>query len=315
MKVKLLSDIELGAVISGIDLLDLSSDSQKSIRELLWKYKVLCFHTQDLSFRDLSQVASVFGEIFKTPAQGQALSNEFPWIQRVIRDKDSQPYFLYGGGWHSDNAALETRPAYTMLYSVKAPSIGGNTRFKSQTLVYETVSDSVKETLQDASVGCSWTQTDLRTAFFSNGTIPFGSDSFHSKVFTEEEYKSMCKDIPKFVEVDKDFKDKKYVSYQKAVIQHPHTKERVFNISPSYTNKVRNCSEENSKEWIAQVVQTQMESSVVEVQWSDHMITIWDNRLVLHQATESDPLQERIMFRVMIADPEDKVQETYQFVK
>ena len=74
MKIKLLSDIELGAVISGIDLLDLSSDSQKSIRELLWKYKVLCFHTQDLSFSDLSQVASVFGEIFKTPAQGQAVS-------------------------------------------------------------------------------------------------------------------------------------------------------------------------------------------------------------------------------------------------
>lgn len=298
----------LGAFINGLDLLNIKQEQNEQILSLLWKYKVLSFtHQPPLNFEELTAVASKFGEIFKTPAQGRPASKEFPWIQGLDRGKGFQEYFIYGGGWHADNAALLNRPAYTMLYSVIVPPEGGDTLFVDQGPILNSLDKDEIEILRNSTANYSWTNQGLHESFYSKGDIPFGSDAFVSKEFCEEDFKQLCLVAPKFVSVDQDFKEKRYISEQNCIFTHPRTQKECLNITPSYTNQILspNC-EICCDGLLRKINQKQVNSTVFRLKWKPNMITIWDNRQVLHKATYTDPALERHMFRIMVADPEDE---------
>lgn len=296
------TDYYLGAFVDGVDFNNLNEQNIDKLRSLLWKYKVLSFTQQKLDFKGLTLAGQVFGNIFKNPQMGTSVNNEFDWIQSVIRPAGHHPPFIYGGGWHSDNAALSHRPSYTMIYSVKASSTGGETNFVDQVHAYSSSSQEIKIKCSTAQVYNSWVQTTLRNAFFSKGTIPFGSDSFYPKQYTEEDYKNLITVYPEFNKFDEEFQSKQFISKQPAVIVHPRTKETVYNLFPSYSILVDDVSKEESNWLLQNVFRTQLQSNKYKLKWSDNMLTIWDNRLVLHQATESSPNEDRIMFRLMIHD-------------
>ena len=149
----------LGAEIKGVNISrPLEREIVLEIRHAFLDHLVILFRNQELTPQELLALSRQFGQPMEYP-QLKGLP-ECPMITKVIKLESEKLNF--GGVWHSDTIYLEQPPMASMLYAVKIPPYGGDTLFANQYLVYETLSEGLKKTL-DELVGIS-TSTKLEIA-------------------------------------------------------------------------------------------------------------------------------------------------------
>ena len=298
-----------GALISDLDLSQpVSEELASELRFTLWKYKVISFVDQKLNFKELTESAKLFGTIYQAGNLSTS-ENEYPHIQKAERSKKNQ-LVIFGGAWHSDNAPQIDRPAYTMLYSVKIPKEGGDTFFADSGINH--FPETIKEIILPQKVMVSWCRNSLSDALNSKGLKGFGGFGFFDKPYNKMLLNLLYADskVP-FKNLDEKFKAGHYDSIQKMVIQHPHTGEQSLNISSMYTQRVQNMSSDESEKLLQLLFFIQENQTTLRFKWKPNMLTIWDNRLLIHKATPSSFDEERLMYRLMISDPVDKNGITY----
>ena len=144
MEVKLLSGA-LGAEVSGIDLTDSSDENFNKINELLLEHKVIFFRDQPLTSEQQILLAKKFGPL-ETHAYVKGLEN-FPEITPILKKETDTNNF--GGIWHSDTTYQDEPPKGTMLYALEVPDFGGDTEFSNQYLAYDTLSEGMKNFLNN----------------------------------------------------------------------------------------------------------------------------------------------------------------------
>lgn len=85
-----------------------------------------------------------------------------------------------------------------------------------------------------------------------------------------------------------------------ALIQrHPDTGRRLVFASPCYMRRVVGLSETESKA-ILQRVADAIEPPDVAHHWRPNDLLVWDNRAVVHRATEFDPAEKRSLWRISV---------------
>lgn len=265
----------IGAYISGANLKDL--DYQKMWDELnqaILEYKVIAIRGQDLS--PLQQVAAArhFGEPSFYPfAKGMA---EFPQMTRVVKEPHEREAF--GTGWHSDTPYLAEPPAFTTLYAIETPPKGGDTLFANTQIAYEELSSGMKQLIE--------------------GVIGVFSASLKNRPGGDRAtlYRSITA-----MPVTNTENAERFESKHPIVRTHPQTGKKSLYCSTLHTLRFDQTTERESQPLINMLNNHEIEPEFCcRVQWEPGQLTIWDNRVTMHNAVNDYHGSRRDMRRLTL---------------
>lgn len=269
-----------GAVITGVDLRqDLSDDLVAELRSHWVDNKLLVFPDQPLTNTDLERITRYFGEFGEDPFFGHIDGHEH--IAAIQRNADETTP-IFAETYHTDWSFLDVPPAGTVLYGIKIPPHGGNTRFADQVAAYQRLPDDLRE------------KADQLTAIHSAelGYAPtgvYGDDDQESgrsmKIIPSE--KALAKQEHPFVRT------------------HRETGQKALYSSPSYIQGFAGLDRDESTALMMAFYQHQThEDLVYSHKWEKDMLVMWDNRSLLHAASGGYDGHDRLLHRLTIADTE-----------
>jgi taurine dioxygenase len=263
-----------GATIHGIDLsTDLSAETVAQIRAVWIEHLVVAFPDQQLSLDQFEQVALRFGAFGQDPYfKGLA---DHPHIAEVKREADEQTP-LFAEGWHSDWSFLETPPSGTLLYGRIIPPTGGDTLYANQYAAYEALDADMKAKL-------------------------FGLQGIHSarRGYSKSgQYGE--KDVGRSMAIV--YSDDALATQLHPLVQHhPETGRPALFLSPGYTIGVEGLADAEAQELLLFLYAHQaQEQFVYRHHWQENMLTMWDNRAVIHAATGGYQGHRRLLQRITI---------------
>ncbi len=263
-----------GATISGVDLSnDLSPHLVEEIRQVWLEHLVVAFPDQHLSLARYEQVALLFGDFGEDPYfRGLA---DHPHIAEVKREADEQTP-LFAEGWHSDWSFLAQPPSATLLYGRVIPPVGGDTLYSNQYAAYEALSTQMKEQI-DGLQGVH----SARRGYSKQGQ--YGE-----------------KDVGRSMAIT--YSDDALATQLHPLVQlHPDTGRPALFLSPGYTIDIEGMDSTQAQELLMLLYTHQAKDEFVyRHRWSEGLVTMWDNRAVIHAATGGYQGHRRMLQRITI---------------
>ena len=252
----------IGAEVK-VDLKNLTKIEKANIMKALKKFGMLYFRKQNLNSNLYIKFAKNFGKLAKYPRL-KGLNKKYPQItvvQRKIKDKGPS----FGEQFHTDSIYTKKPPRFTMLLSKLVPKKGkANTEFCSQYLAYEDLPTLLKKKLNN-----------IKGKYSSKGPI---------SITTMERVKEKGRKI-------------KELKSSHKIIRKINSKHVIY-CSPGhlvgFSPKIDNVNELKQKLFKHQLKKKFQHS----LEWEKNQLTIWDNRLMLHQATSFKG--NRVMHRITI---------------
>ena len=136
----------LGADVAGLDLAQpLDAATLSKVKDLWGRHLVLRFRGQKLTLEQLIAFSRKFGDLGRHDNYIADLRHEeLPELLRVKATNVKGEKIVFGQQWHSD-LSYTTRPSLgSCLYSLRAPSSGGDTLFASMIAAYDALSPAMK---------------------------------------------------------------------------------------------------------------------------------------------------------------------------
>jgi taurine dioxygenase len=257
----------IGATIEEIDINNLSSDDIATIKNIIYEYKVVSIPQSPLDLNSFQTFVKKLGSLISHKLT-KSIDLAYPYADIVYR-KASDKGVLFGGSWHSDGSFEENPPDFTCLYGEIIPSVKNTTLFADCVDAYHQL------------------DTDLKTRLISLQAI-----------HTPEK---LCNTRFESTELSENFIENMSIQNIHPVIKyHPYKNEPYLNINHLYTSSITNMDEEESNDLLIRLFNDQVKN-VYEVNWSPHMILIWDNRLVIHKAVRCAG-HDRKIIRYLVRD-------------
>jgi taurine dioxygenase len=261
-------EANLGAEVRGLDLTAPVTDALAALlRRLLWEHQVLFF--RDTGIDDAQQAA--IGRIFGPPVADSIAK------RRGVKDGDilpmnTGPYAnaYYGTPWHADASYLEKPYLVSVLRSVIAPDLGGDTVWSSGISAYEALPQEVKDRI------------DGLTAIHRP----------NSKAYRLIEEKS---------ELDDYLRQYSGVQHP-VVITHPYNGRKVLYVNEGFTEELVGLPEDDGRELLTYLkLQFTRPENQVRFKWRPGSLAIWDNRAVQHKGVADYGNAQRQLVRVVSA--------------
>jgi taurine dioxygenase len=261
-------EANLGAEIRGLDIASVLTDLEGDLlRELLWEHQVLFFRDSHLDDESQARLGRLFG-----PPVADSIA-----ARRGVKAEDVQPFntgpafnAYYGTKWHADATYLETPYSVSILRSVVAPELGGDTAFSSGIAAYESLPQGLRERIE-------------------------GLDALHrpnSKAYKLIEDKDALADY---------LSDYPGVAHP-VVISHPHSKRKVLYVNETFTSEIIGLPEDESRELLDRLTsQFYRPENIVRFKWRPGSVAIWDNRAVQHYGVADYGEAPRQLVRVVAA--------------
>lgn len=265
----------LGAAITGLDLSrPLSPTELQSVLGAFADHAVLWFPDQPLTHDQLEAFSLQIGPFGWDPYV-EPLEDR-PHIVEVRRDPTETAH-PFGGGWHSDWSFQETPPSASLLHAKVVPPVGGETLFADGAAAYDALSPVMQRLLKN-----------LRAVHSAAG--PYGTEGFFAR-----ETESRAMRIIVSPDADK-------THSHPLVRTHPVSGRRSLFISPGYTVGIEGMAADESAALLG-FLYTFMTGDrfVYRHSWSPDMLTMWDNRRLLHCATGGYDGHLRVMHRTTVA--------------
>lgn len=263
-----------GATIHGVDLsTDLSEETVSEIRSIWLEHLVVAFVDQHLSLDAFERVALCFGEFGQDPYfKGLA---DHPHVAEVKRDADEQTP-LFAEGWHSDWSFLRTPPSGTLLYGRIIPPVGGDTLYADQYAAYDALAADMRAKLKDLQ----------------------GIHSARRGYSKAGQYGE--KDVGRSMAIV--YSDDALATQNHPLVQtHPETGRHALFLSPGYTIGIQGMEETEAQELLMFLYTHQAkEEFVYRHRWHENMLTMWDNRALIHAATGGYQGHRRLLQRITI---------------
>ncbi len=263
-----------GALITGVNLAQPISDATMAeIRSIWLEHLVVAFPEQELTSEQFEALALRFGSFGEDPyLKGLP---DHPHIAEVKREADETAP-IFAESWHSDWSFLQQPPSATLLYGLIIPTTGGNTLYANQIAAYEALSDEKKAQL-DGLMGVH----SARRGYSPQGL--YGkSDVGRSMAITYSE-EAMATQLHPLVQT------------------HPETGKKALFLSPGYTIHIDGMDPAEAQTLLIELYVHQAKPEFVYTHaWSKGMLTIWDNRSVIHAATGGYEGQRRLLHRITI---------------
>ena len=178
-----------------------------------------------------------------------------------------------GGGWHTDHSYDHVPAMGSILIARETPPVGGDTLFACMYTAYDTLSDGLKQTLEDMK------------AVHSSRHI-FGEQS---------SYRDTMKD--RFSNPEDATQD----AVHPVVITHPESRRKALYVNPGFTLHFDGWTAAESKPLLdylyAHAVQLE---HTTRFQWAPGSIAFWDNRCTWHYALNDYHGTRREMHRITI---------------
>lgn len=285
MTVTRLEERSFGAVIEGVDVRNLDDASWERCESAFLDSGVLVIKGQSLSVEDQTTFAKRFGDL--ELQSGQTIRPDLigkPIVLDIsnvdvdgthIKDRN-HPLTRYLGGnesWHSDSSFKEVSAKASVLHCLEAPGIGGATGYADARAGYDLLSEVERSELECLRV-------------------------FHSLEYSQALAKATDDDVP-------DDPTSMNGAWHPLVRTHPVTGRRSLFIG-RHAALVEGMSVEESRALLDRLEERLCQPPRVYYHaWEPGDVVVWDNRCMLHRATEWDLDERRVLRHVRIAgDPQ-----------
>lgn len=257
----------IGAEIQGVTLsAELSDEVVYEINQALLQHKAIFFKGQQ-HLDDTEQEA--FAARLGTPLNHPTVpvKNGSAHILEI----DSRG--ARADAWHTDISFIDAYPKASILRSVVAPQVGGNTVWANTSTAYADLPQELK-ILADS----------LRTVHSNNY-------DYAAKASVPLEVLARYKDF---------FNSTEYETEHPLVRVHPETGEKTLLLGSFFKNFVGFSQQESRR--LYELFQSYVEKleNIVSWRWSEGDIAIWDNRATQHRAINDYGDQHRVVRRVTL---------------
>ena len=267
----------LGLEILNLDLKKVIDKKLKiKLNDLFVKNKVLVIRKQFLNPNEFHKAAEIFGKIFRQHNSKFSLK-ENPLVHYISnQDKFSDgKIYIPGEGFHTDHSNDKKPPKATILLSKEIPSYGGDTQFINMNLLYENLSNEMKNKIKNLKA----------------------KHVYQSK-FSKRKLMSIKNQDHKNNEV-----------FHPLVKIHPETGLKSLYINPIRIEQISNYSDEKTLDLIDELME-HVNSLKFEYRhkWEVGDFVIWDNRTLMHKANgDYDMSEKRYLYRLMLQDIKNKI--------
>ena len=270
----------IGLSVRGVDINMMSAAELSTIKDLLYRNRLIVLKDQAVSEQQYCDFANRFG--YPVPyLQENYRHPDFPLIfvsSNVKSDGQQIGVPRTGGYWHSDTSFEKEPKVITMLMPKVLPARHPrSTRFVDMAAVYAELPQATKDKLAGAEL--------LHSGRYRYKIRP---DNVGYDIF------EILQAIDAFAPPMR----------HPAVIEHPYTKEKVLYANSGFTIGVADWSLDESAALLREIFAfAESDRFVREVRWSMGDIIIWDNRFLCHTSgRNSGPEEETMMHRITLQD-------------
>lgn len=248
---------DIAAEVTGFDLshppTPLEADT---LLESISEHHVLVFRDHTLTPEQQVAFGRAWGplETFK-PDPTQVPGH--PEIFRVSNQPDDG-YLDVGLRWHVDNSSLRQPARISMLFAVRIPAEGGQTRFMDMYRAYETLPDALKKRVEGRT---AHHQSSGNRSYIGIGRYASGTD-------------------------------------QPLVLVHPSTGRKALYLNYNLIRSIDGLDEDETKQLLADLHAHLETMPFYSHKWSEGDIVAWDNACTAHMVTPTDPAFHRTLNRL-----------------
>ena len=270
------SGASCGALVRGVDLTGpLTPIQHAQIREAWLAHQVIAFPDQSMSIEDLERFAPSIGPFgddpYIRPIEGH------PHVIEVRREADETTP-IFAEGWHSDWSFLARPPAGTLLYGRTIPPVGGDTLFANQYQAWEELPAALKH----AVAGRQGIHSARRG--YSKAGRYGEKDQGRSMAIIHDDSALATQLHP----IGK---------------RHSETGRTALFVSPGYTIGVEGMPDSEAQPLLVELFKHQgQERFVYRHRWSAGMLTLWDNRCLVHADTGGFQGHRRLLQRITVSE-------------
>lgn len=267
-------DASFGAVVTDVNLADLSNTDWDTIHEAFLEYAMLLFPTQNLTSDAQSEFGMRFGDIEQLVAgmdlKSVPLSNQNP--DGSILGPDSHLYQTLRGneGWHTDSSYMPLASKIAMLSAQVVPPEGGETEWADMRAAYDVLDAETLAQIKDLSAWHSLYQSQADAGF----TIETGAGyGYHTKG----------------------------APLRPLIKTHPETGRKSLFIGRHAYN-IPGMEPDASKALLTKLLDDACQAPrTYKHGWEVGDLVLWDNRCVLHRARPYDTSLPRVVRTTRIA--------------
>ena len=264
-----------GARVSGAELgTALAPGLIDEIRQAWLTYQVVSFADQPLNHAQLERFTLQFGSFGDDPYVAPVAEHEH--VLEVKREaNEAVPPF--GSAWHSDWSFQATPPAATVLHAKVVPSSGGETLFADGYAALTKLEPGLRRAIEGLTAVHS-----ARRPYSHQGYRATGGDRRSMQILPS---------------------DSALATQEHPLVRtHPETGRQALWINPVYTVAVKGLSSAESADLLDRLFTHYVRDDFIyRHRWSANMLTMWDNRSVMHRALGGYNGQRRVMHRTTIA--------------
>ena len=274
-----------GAVVRGASLSSLDAAEFDAIYEKWLQYALLIFPEQFLSNQDQITFAKKFGELEFDIA---AISNvKEDGSLRPLDGSDEMMQVIQGNmRWHHDSTYMRVQAKGAVFSAEVVPTSGGATGFADMRAAYDALDNASRNEIESLSAHHSLYHSQAKLGHH-------GKRGSHSKEFDKsDDYTGYgFHDGP--------------VSVRKLVKTHPETGRKNLLIG-RHAYDVIGLGEQESEALLKKLNDFAVQEPWTYYhQWRAGDVLLWDNRCLMHRATEWPMDQARIMWHSRIAGEEN----------
>jgi taurine dioxygenase len=275
----------MGAEIRGVRIGSETPAQVEEIKDALYRHKMIYFRGQQIGHAEHHAFSTHFGA-FAEDAYTDGMPG-FREVQPLIKEADDRSAHVFGSGWHTDSPFLDEPPAITMLRSVETPPYGGDTMWANGALAWNMLSEVMQATVRNLRVHFS--MRDVLASAQAN------AEQRDSPVGRLAATRGMA-------ELPEGLKRKLQGNVHPLVRTHPVTGEKALYVDPSYAIGMEGMTEAESAPLLRELVEHLTQPAFTcRLRWEPGMLTLWDNRLCVHQAFNDYDGFRREMYRTTIA--------------
>lgn len=267
-----------GALVRGVDLTQPLTDAEiAEVRRVWLEHQVIAFPDQSMAIADLERFALMIGPYGDDPYLAS-----MPGHKHVVelRREPDETTTIFAESWHSDWSFLPSPPVGTALLGSVIPPVGGDTLYANQYAAYEALSPSMKQRIE----GLMGIHSARR------GYAPTGlyGDTDRQKG------RSM-----QILSGDSAMK----IQLHPLVRTHPETGRKALFVSSAYTIGIDGMPEDEANALLEELYEHQVRPEFRYThKWQPNMLTLWDNRCLLHRATGGYQGHRRLLYRITISE-------------
>ena len=265
-----------GCEISGVDLREeLDGETLAEIMKAFEQFLVIVFRDQDLTPEQHKAFSRHFGEMTELP-QAPTYNNDN--LMQEVRREAHEPVNVVPSfeNFHTDSPFLQCPPKCIVMRALAVPQWGGDTAFSNAYLVYEGLSDAMKQLVDGLEVVYSG-----KEIWAKNEKLPPEKRLRlrESHGFSEDELESV----------------------HPAVRVHPETGRKALFSNTAYFKHFVGWTEAESRallEYLQSLAQHLHYHC--RVKWKKDTLIVWDNRFTLHRGVHDFRNEKRHLIRTTV---------------